>query len=295
VDVADQLQRLGGVSTRRALVRVASRAGVDSALRNGAIVRDGRGRYALPVANTALRRANALAGVVSYRSAALLHGWQLKIVPEYPDVTVPPNRKVSADRRLGVTLHRGRPAAEGLVTTEQQTLVDCMRTLPFDEALTVADSALRHGSITKRALTSLAASVEGPGAAQCRLVARAATGAAANPFESVLRAITLDVPSLSFTPQQVIREGGLVVRPDLVDAALHIVVEADSFEWHGDRASLHRDCRRYNALAIRGWIVLRFSWEDVMLQPQYVRQTLQEVAGVVHRRRKPRFSRPKAA
>jgi very-short-patch-repair endonuclease len=73
------------------------------------------------------------------------------------------------------------------------------------------------------------------------------------------------------------------------------VVEADSFEWHGNRASVRRDCRRYNALAIRGWIVLRFSWEDVMFQPQYVRQTLQEVAGVVNGRSKPRFSRPKAA
>jgi very-short-patch-repair endonuclease len=286
---------MGGVSTRRVLVRVASRAEVDSALRNGAIVRDGRGRYALPLANTALRRANALAGVVSYRSAALLHGWQLKIVPEYPDVTVPPDRNISADRKVGVTLHRGRPAADGLLTTEQQTLVDCMRTLPFDEALTAADSALRHVSIAKPALTSLARMVAGRGAAQCRRVARAATGAAANPFESVLRSIALEVPKLNFTPQLVIRDGGLVIRPDLVDAAQHIVVEADSFEWHGDRASLHRDCRRYNALTIRGWIVLRFSWEDVMLQPQCVRQTLQEVAGVVHRRSKPRFSRRKAA
>ncbi|HSV39758.1 MAG TPA: hypothetical protein VLI04_13455, partial [Nocardioidaceae bacterium] len=40
------------------------------------------------------------------------------------------------------------------------------------------------------------------------------------------------------------------------------------------RGSLRNDCRRYTALAIRGWTVLRFAWEDVMLHPDYVRLAL---------------------
>jgi very-short-patch-repair endonuclease len=53
-----------------------------------------------------------------------------------------------------------------------------------------------------------------------------------------------------------------------------MVLEAESFEWHGDRAALRRDARRYNAMVVDGWLVLRFSWEDVMFQPEYVRAVL---------------------
>ena len=52
------------------------------------------------------------------------------------------------------------------------------------------------------------------------------------------------------------------------------ILEADSFEWHGDRRALRRDARRYNLLVVDGWIVLRFAWEDVMFDPDYVRDVL---------------------
>jgi very-short-patch-repair endonuclease len=64
------------------------------------------------------------------------------------------------------------------------------------------------------------------------------------------------------------------VRPDLVDEELRIVLEADSFEWHGGRAALKRDARRYNLLVVDGWLVLRFAWEDVMFDQRYVRSVL---------------------
>ena len=61
--------------------------------------------------------------------------------------------------------------------------------------------------------------------------------------------------------------GTFLGRPDLVDEHLRIVVEADSFEWHGERAALRADARRYNAFVVNGWLVLRFCWEDVMFHP----------------------------
>jgi very-short-patch-repair endonuclease len=63
-------------------------------------------------------------------------------------------------------------------------------------------------------------------------------------------------------------------RPDLVDEELRIVLEADSFEWHGSRTALRRDARRYNLLVVDGWLVLRFAWEDVMFDQPYVRSVL---------------------
>ena len=90
----------------------------------------------------------------------------------------------------------------------------------------------------------------------------------------MLRAISLDVAGLSVVPQVTIRERGLTARPDLVDEGLRIVLEADSFEWHGGRSALTRDARRYNLLVVNGWLVLRFAWEQVMHEPGYVREVL---------------------
>jgi len=164
------------------------------------------------------------------------------------------------------------------VTAPGRTVMDCAKAMPFDEALAIADSALRHGNVTKQRLVQLAERVAGPGRAKCLRVARHADGRAANPFESVLRAISLDIPGIELVPQLVIQDSGLDVRPDLVDEHLRLVVEADSFAWHGKRKALKRDCERYNALSLRRWTVLRFSWEHVMFEPGYVADCLRVAA-----------------
>ena len=69
-----------------------------------------------------------------------------------------------------------------------------------------------------------------------------------------------------------------MVRPDLVDELLRIVAEADSFEHHGSRQALAIDCARYENLVAQGWTVLRFAWEQVMYQPDWVRGALSAVA-----------------
>ena len=269
VNVAQQLARLGGVGSRRELIATAGRAPVDQALREGAIVRDGHGRYALPMLN----------GVASHRSTALWWGWGQKDPDHLPEVTVPRGRKVDGGRRDGVTVHWAGLATADVDeghTSRRRTIVDCLRSLPFDEALAIADSALRVGSFTRDDLMTLAATVRGPGRGQCRRVAAAADGRSDNPFESVLRAIALDVPDLRLEPQVVLAESP-TLRPDLVDRHRRLVVEADSFAWHGSRGALRRDCRRYNRLVTLGFVVLRFAWEDVMHDPAYVRAVLTDV------------------
>lgn len=281
------LHRLGGVAGRTDLIDLTSRADVDRALREGRIVRVARGKYALPMADQARRAAAALHGVASHRSAAAAHGWELKTLPAHPCVTVDTDRSIAVSRRAGVELHWSRldetDVQEGWVTSPERTFVDCSRHLPFDEALAAADSALRHGHLTPQRLRELGADARGPGSAQTRRVALEATGQAANPFESTLRAIALDVPDLRLRPQVLVVEHPFSIRPDLSDAALRIALEADSFTWHGSRDALKRDCRRYNLLVLAGWRVLRFTWEDVMLAPDQVRATLEAAATVVHR------------
>ena len=143
--------------------------------------------------------------------------------------------------------------------------------MPFDEALAIADSALRHRDVTRTKLLRRAETMPDRYRARCLRVATLADERAANPFESVLRAIALGVPGLNVVPQAGIDPIG---RPDLVDETLRLVVEADSFEFHGRRRQLKADCERYNAFVIAGWRVLRFSWEHVMFEPRYVREVL---------------------
>jgi very-short-patch-repair endonuclease len=277
--VLEIMERAGGVLDARRLVAFTSRRKVRTALARGVIVRDSRGRYALPGAEEARRAAHRLNGVLAGKSAAQHYGWAMKTSPTRPEVTVPRGRKVSPERRLDVDLHwRDIPAEDALhgVLRPVPAVIDCARRHPFDEALSIANSAVKCGDVTQDALVRAAEAVTSTGRAEARRVARWATGKADNPFESTLFAIGEDVPGLQLEPQvDIYDERRWLGRADLVDERLRLVVEAESFEYHGRRKQLERDCVRYNAFALAGWRVLRFSWEQVMFRPGYVRKCLE--------------------
>lgn len=268
---------LGGIATRQMLLRFVSRQEVEQAVRSGQLVRVARGRYVTPEVQQGTELAMRVAGHVCLVSAALAHGWKVKTVPDRPQVAVPKDRRLDVEARSLIDVRwidLADDDVEGLCTSAVTTLEMCGRRLPFDEALAIADSALRDG-FPPAVLDEVARAARGPGSARLRRVAEHADPRAANPFESVLRAIALDVPGLAVEPQVRTRGGlGLDVRPDLVDRRLRLVLEADSFEWHGDRAALRRDARRYDLLVANGWTVLRFAWEDVMHEPDWVRAVL---------------------
>jgi very-short-patch-repair endonuclease len=231
-----------------------------------------------------------VSGHVCLITAALGYGWEVKAVPELPQVAVPKDRRLDAEARATIepiwTDLMVRDV-EGLSTNETKTLEMCGRRLPFDEALAITDSALRAG-YPSSALREAANAAKGPGSARWRRVAQEADGRAANPFESVLRAIALTVPGLDVEPQvRIVGDLGLNARPDLGDVRRRLVLEADSFEWHGDRAALRRDARRYDLMVSNGWTVLRFAWEDVMHDQDWVRSVLAAAVGRTDRHLSP--------
>ena len=296
ISPSERLLELGGIGTRGTLLRTCDRADLDRAVSAGDIVRIARGRYALALVDEDTRTAARLNGVLALSSAALHHGWAVKTVPDRPHLMFSRGRHIDAKER-GAHIHRAELApgdVEDGVTTPAATLAHCLRRLPFDEALAIADSALRSG-VARSTLQRIADEARGPGALQMRRVAASASGEAANPFESALRAIALDVPGLAVSPQVTIREPDIVVRPDLVDVLLRIVAEADSFEWHGGRAQLSADARRYDLLAVNGWLVLRFSYEHVMTQPDFVRRVLVAAVALAERMREAGLIAPAAA
>lgn len=237
-----------------------------------------RGRYALPQLDLDVMTAHGMRGVLSHESAALWHGWELRLLPEVTHLTVPKRRRVAPGPK--VALHRVDLRPDDVVghicTSPYRTLLDCLRTLPPDDALAVADSALRHG-LPRSVLDQIARTVRGPRRPAVLRAVRHADARAANPFESALRSIAMQVEGLEVQPQLTLHGSRQVARPDLVDLALRVLIEADSFGWHGDRAALRRDARRYNHFTADGWLVLRFTWEDVMYDRDYVLDVLRAV------------------
>lgn len=267
------LERLGGAAPRGRLLRLTDRAELDRLVLSGDILRDVRGRYALPAATQALRTANALTGVASHLSAAVHWGSEVKAQPALPHVTFRRNQNITAAQRRLVIPHWAELGPDDVcdewVTSTARTLSNCLTALPWDEALAVADSALRHEDISQVGLVMLTAGLTGPGAAQARTVA----AEAANPFESVLRAIALEVPGLTF------RHSGPSA-PPLASGRARIWSTASAC-WSS------RPTATPGTAAIRGWIVLRFAWEDVMFVAGEVREALVRLAALAAERARP--------
>jgi very-short-patch-repair endonuclease len=274
VDPVQALPRLGGCATLSQLLTLCTGHAVKRATRRGQILRLARGRYVLPLVVSHRREAHRLSGTLSHLSAAAVLGWPVKTPPSEPWITVARKRNLAAERRSGLHVSwrdLGDDEVVRGVTSPLRTILDCATSLPFDEALAVADSALRSGTVRPHELDDAADALRGPGSLSARRVLQAADGRAANPFESVLRALCLDLPGLDVRPQVQLVGDGIFAIVDLADERLRLVIEAEGFEFHGSRTGLARDCRRYTEIAVLGWTVLRFTWEDVMFRPGWVR------------------------
>jgi len=264
------LQKCGGAARWKTLRGLGVPAHV---LRSAPALVIARGAFALPAAPPAVTTAVRLGGVASHGSAALLHGfgsWR-------PDPTL--HVTVAAGSRPpepGVRLHRTRLCPCDVdpfrpLTTPLRTVLDCGRVLPLPEALVVLDAALHAGLVRRGPLQAAAEAARGHGAAALRRAVRFADELADSALESVLRLI---LTLLDCDVRSQVRIPGLTAPVDfLLDGWL--VVEADGFEFHSDRKAYRNDRGRLNALAARGYVLLRFTWEDVRFRPGWV---LEQVA-----------------
>jgi very-short-patch-repair endonuclease len=65
-------------------------------------------------------------------------------------------------------------------------------------------------------------------------------------------------------------------RVDFVYHQAEIAIELDSYEHHWDRTAFQSDRTRSNRLGLNGWLVLRYTWDDIHLRPDQVAAELQE-------------------
>ena len=275
------IERSGGLATRADLIRATSRADVDRAVARGSVRRVGHGRYALPGVEQAAATAHRLNGHLSLTSAAVHHGWEVKTVPPLPHVVFARKRNVPRLGRREVVVHR----ADLGPTTSQAS--PPAASSPCSSACARCRTTRRWRSLTRpfgtgrsRRSAGVMASVRGAGSAKVRRIGLQADARAANPFESVMRAICLQVPGLSVTPQLVLSgsTSGPVPTWSTASAGSSSSATRGSGTATGrasSRTSVATRCSRAD-----GWTVLRFTWDDVMLRPAWVRDVLSRAVGV---------------
>jgi hypothetical protein len=243
-----------------------------------------------PTGVEVLRRLGPTA-TLSHEEAARHLGLELAADSGAARVTVPRNRSrltvpgwrvVRADVPVqDVTLLPGGVR----LTSALRTVADLARVLPLQHAVVAADSALRQRLVTVQALGQLLGAALGRGADRLRAVAGHADPLSGSVLESLLRVLLATSGLPAPVSQYPVRNeaGRVVARVDLCWPAQRLVVEADGFAFHSDRAAYRSDRVRMNELERLGWRVLRFTWEDVVNRPPYVVGLVQECLGAAQR------------
>ncbi|GAA0586649.1 DUF559 domain-containing protein [Kribbella sandramycini] len=273
--VAEILAQLGGWATFGDLRKITGRRALAGALARGDVVRPARGIYCHPQLADDRSAAAAHTAVLSHTSAALAWGLPLLVAPPKAHLTIPTNRNARPGPPAvlhwadlpAADLRRGR-------TSLERTVLDCARILPFGEALAIADAALATGRLTAEELQAAALRSRGRGRPNVVRVGSVADRRSESFLESVLRGVLLSAGIERFEPQVLVGTPGGRARVDLGDQVGRIALEAEGYEFHGTPAKFADDCRRYDELVSAGWLVLRFTYQHVLGDPDWVVDTV---------------------
>jgi hypothetical protein len=311
--VPDIVRRNTVMSARRWQAKGVSPALMRSLIRSGQLIRMRQGVYAtkraLDWANAAdpANAANAANGdpgpdpvrahvlsvlaamatvggkaVASYHSAALLHRLSLLTSPPAGTVTLtlPPAKKWNRAQPADVVFHASDLPKEHVtrlynlpVTTVARTVADLARTLPFMDAVVVADSALNQEKATKPELLLALGQGKGwPGVRQARRAVEFADERAESPLESAARVVFANAglapPELQVTIAG--EQGQFAARVDFLWRARKVIAEADGLVKYSDRKDLLKERERDHQLREAGYTTVHFTWRELFQTPETV-------------------------
>lgn len=249
----------------------------------GEVVRAGPGVYAAPGSDLQLVAACVHRAHATCVTAAALHGITVLEVPRIPHLSVPRSRGRTPSRARQAwpaVLHREDGSdLSGEVSHPIAAVPDALARMltcfPADEALVSIDSALAGHLVT---VGQIAARLRGPQRVRAQMALRQADGRSQSPTETLAR-LALVRAGLPCVPAVEIAGVGWV---DLqVDG--RIVVELDGFAYHSGRVQYREDRRRDRELIRQGYIVLRFTFEDVVRDPGIVVRAVLAALGAPRR------------
>ncbi|WP_312677596.1 DUF559 domain-containing protein [Microbacterium sp.] len=264
-DLATWIRRRGGV----AHARVVSAAGyskhtVAKAIASRAVERVRRSWLLVHDVAHDVRAAASVGGRVTCISAAAARGLWVPSHPPVPHISVPHSASVAASE--GMLLHWATgpvplPRSEPVENT-LNLLFHVARCLPRADALAVWESAIRKGVADPAVLARV----------HWRSTRAAALAAVAG---------SLSDSGIETAFIELIRGLGLAVRQQVwidghpLDALIgdRLGIQIDGLAHHQGR-DRRRDLRADARLALRGYTVLRFDYQQVLFDPQYVIDTI---------------------
>jgi very-short-patch-repair endonuclease len=279
-------RQLGLVTLKQANAAGISAPTISRLVRSGEWVRLFPGVYALPGSTPSWRRdlkaATLWAGpkmAVSHRSAARLLGIG-NFAGGLIELSGPRNLRSRDPRVVCHVVRDLRPDdvifIDGIPVTNA--------TITLIQLASVVDEAMEEDALVEavsRRLTTLSRlrfELRRPwhgksGIATLRRIVDEAQayGLAETIFENrLLRALKqggIDPPARQF---KVWDGKKILARIDVAYPKEMLAIEADSFRFHSNRSSWSRDRVKHNALTIRGWMIIRVTWDDLRTRPAEV-------------------------
>ena len=258
------------------------RGGIEKAVLGGRLLRLHTGVFAVghPSLKVEGRRLAAVlacgpGAVLSHRSAAA-HWGLLATQQQGVDVTAPrtrggaPGIRLHTSRSLDAkdtTTHEAIP-----ITTIARTLLDLASTVRKDRLERALAQAERLQLYDHRAITDVIARANGHrgkgtlarATAQEPKLTRSELEAM---FLALVRRAGLPEPDANSSLDAPDHPG---LEPDFYWPALRLVVETDGWETHGTKSAFRSDRRKDAALTAAGYRVMRFTYDDVVYEPDTV-------------------------
>jgi very-short-patch-repair endonuclease len=220
------------------------------------------------------------------RTAAALWRLDMLVEPDDVELDVPHG---SRRRVPGVRVQQSRSSAQGLVvpvpgcaplpvTPLVDTVLDCAVDRPLLEAVAIADSALRRRDCSVKALRRAATARRGlPHNGRVWAVLRLLDARCGSVLESALRVVLHNAGLAPPRTQYAMLAAGLMLgRVDFAWPVERLVVETDGRRWHDPADRRHADRQRDNRWGRLGWLVLRFTWAEVIHDPDAVVAAVRE-------------------
>ncbi len=220
--------------------------------------------------------------VVSHRSAAALHGFD-GFVREPVEFTLPRAAR-NRGARWSVHTTTSLPLIDRVrvgifpCTSAARTIVDLARHAREAELERAIDTAVRNGLTSPIFLRKRLAELRGPGRHGVTVLDRLMLDSGGHtPLErAFLRMVRLAGMPTPTCQRRFTAHGRTVARVDFCFDPPRVVVEVSGQRGHSSPSERAKDARRRNELQSKGFVVLEFTYDDVVKRPRYVLAMLRD-------------------
>ena len=214
----------------------------------------------------------AMSGCVALRRS----GWSLPV--DTPIVVVPDKPRVGVP---GVFVMRRRPHRIRVLdgglrfVPAMDALLDTLIALGPRSGADLLDVVLQQRMASPEEFADAVATRSGSGrrgASTLGEFARRALSGSRSEAEQRMAALLKRSGTGPWVANLAVRDsrGRVVAEADFAHESLRIAIEVDGRAHHSDRRAFERDRSRQNQLMLMGWLVLRFTWEQITQRPDEV-------------------------